>query len=111
MNDPNDEESKERFGSSILRYSQYMLRLNGIYDNTQSMPAVPAPEFNSSIQDSAQLISIQERSDDARAVLDYKTFSKMSELLRQIKGNKLTLSAQASKELDALIKDTEVYSK
>ena len=111
MNDPNDEESKERYGSSILMYSQYMLKLNGIYDKTQSMLAVPSPEFNSSIQDSAQLISIQERSDDARAILDYKTFSKMSELLRQIKDNNLTLSAQASKELDALIKDTEVYSK
>lgn len=111
MNDPDDEGSKERYSHSVLSYAQYMLKINGIYDKTQSMPAVPAPEFNSSVQDSAQLVSIQERSDDARSVLDYKTFSKMSELLRQIRDNNLTLSAQAGKELESLIKDTEVYSK
>jgi hypothetical protein len=111
INDPDDEQGKETYSHSVLSYAQYMLKLNGIYDKTQSMPAVEPTDFNSSFQDSEQLVSIQERSDDARAILDYKTFSKMSELLRQIKDNNLTLSAQASKELDALIKDTEVYSK
>lgn len=109
INDPDDSKGRETYSTSVLAYSQYLLKLNGIYDKTQAMPAVPPPEFNSSIQDSAQLMSIQERSDDARAILDYKTFNKMSTLLRQIKDNNLTLSEQAGKELDSLIKDTEVY--
>jgi hypothetical protein len=109
LNDPELDDGKEKFSASILSYAQYMLKLNGIYDKTQSMPSVPPPVFNTSIDDSAQLMSIQERSDDARSILDYKTFSKMSELLRQIRDNKLTLSAQASKELNSLIRDLEVY--
>lgn len=109
INDPTGEQAKEKFSVSVLRYAQYLMKINGVYDKTQSMPDVPAPEFNSSIQDSAQLMSIQQRSDDMRAVLDYKTFNKMSILLRQIRDNKLTLSEQAGKELESLIKDTEVY--
>jgi hypothetical protein len=109
MNDPNNEEDKEKYSASIIAYIQYMLKLEGIYDKTQSLAFVPPPEFSSSIQDSAQLVSIQQRSDDARAILDYNTFNKMGTLLRQIKNNKLTLSAQAGKELDSLIKDTEAF--
>lgn len=91
------------FSVSIDKYVKYMLREQGIYDTPDSMHGISSPDIHTKFDDPEQLRSIQERSDQSKAVVDLKVSEKMTELLKQVAALDIEFSPKAREELQQLI--------
>lgn len=91
------------FSVSIDKYVKYMLREQGIYDTPDSMAGISSPDIHTKFDDPEQLRSIQERSDQGKAVVDLKVSEKMTELLKQVAALDIEFSDKAREELNSLM--------
>lgn len=92
------------FSASIDKYVKYMLREQGIYDTPDSMHGISSPDIHTKFDDPDQLRSIQERSDQDKAVVDLKVSEKMQELLEQVAALDIEFSEKAKEELQQLLR-------
>lgn len=102
-NNTEEDDIPDFFSVSIDKYVKYMLREQGIYDTPDSMSGISSPDIHTKFDDPEQLRSIQERSDQAKAVVDLKVSEKMTELLKQVAALDIEFSPKAREELQQLI--------
>lgn len=102
-NNTEEDDVPDFFSVSIDKYVKYMLREQGIYDTPDSMSGISSPDIHTKFDDPEQLRSIQERSDQAKAVVDLKVSEKMTELLKQVAALDIEFSPKAREELQQLI--------
>lgn len=102
-NNTEEDDIPDSFSVSIDKYVKYMLREQGIYDTPESMSGISSPDIHTKFDDPEQLRSIQERSDQAKAVVDLKVSEKMTELLKQVAALDIEFSPKAREELQQLI--------
>lgn len=93
----------DSYSVSIDKYVKYLLRESGIYDTPESMTGITSPDIHTKFDDPEQLRSIQERSDQSRAIVDLKVSEKMTELLKQVAALNIEFSPKAREELNALM--------
>lgn len=93
----------DSYSVGIDKYVKYLLREAGIYDTPDSMTGISSPDIHTKFDDPEQLRSIQERSDQSKAVVDLKVSEKMTELLNQVASLEIEFSAKAREELNALM--------
>lgn len=97
------EGTPDAYSMAIDKYARYLLQLEGIYDTPESMQGITSPNIPTKFDDSEQMVSIQERSDQQRAVVDLQVQDKMRELLEQMSKLDIEFSQQARKELQKLL--------
>ena len=95
------------YSMAVDKYAKYMLQLSGIYDTPESMKGITSPDIKTTFDDSEQMASIQERSDELRATVDLQVQDKMKELLEQLSKIDIEFSQQARKELYKLLHPEE----
>lgn len=98
-----DETIPDSYSIAIDKYVKYLLREAGIYDTPESMEGISSPDIHTKFDDPEQLRSIQDRSNQARAVVDVKVSEKMTELLKQVASLDIEFSDKAREELSALM--------
>lgn len=91
------------YSVGIDKYVKYLLRESGIYDTPDSMSGISSPDIHTKFDDPEQLRSIQERSDQSKAIVDLKVSEKMSELLKQVAELEIEFSPKAREELTQLL--------
>ena len=91
------------YSMAIDKYCKYMLQLDGIYDTPDSMKGITSPDIPTKFDDSEQMASIQERSDELKATVDLQVSDKMTELLQQISKIDVEFSPKAREELQKLL--------
>ena len=99
-----EDDIPDSFSVSIDKYVKYLLRESGIYDTPDSMTGISSPDIHTKFDDPEQLRSIQERSDQSKAIVDLKVSEKMTELLNQVAALDIAFSAKAREELNELMK-------
>lgn len=98
-----EDDIPDSYSIGIDKYVKYLLRESGIYDTPDSMAGISSPDIHTKFDDPEQLRSIQERSDQSKAVVDLKVSEKMSELLKQVAELEIEFSSKAREELTQLL--------
>lgn len=98
-----DGEIPDTYSFSIDKYVKYLLRESGIYDTPDSMTGISSPDIHTKFDDPEQLRSIQERSDQSKAIVDLKVSENMTELLKQVADLDIEFSPKAREELNQLL--------
>jgi hypothetical protein len=106
-NNNEDDDIPDTYSISIDKYVRYLLRESGIYDTPESMTGISSPDIHTKFDDPEQLRSIQERSDQSRAVVDLNVNEKMTELLKQVASLDIAFSTKAKEELNTLMKQQQ----
>lgn len=114
MGSPDEEDRKNgdlTYSSAVKRYIQHLLRIDGIYKAPESLDFVTPLQLNNTVDEPQQVLSVQERSDSDVAAIDYSVYIKTIECLNQIKQLGVSLSKEASDELNRIIDADERINK
>lgn len=98
-NDPSD-----TFSSNINKYVKYLLKIQGIYVTPETLSTAFGDISAPLLIDDPQILSARHaESSEAADDIDKMVSAKMTELLLQIKGLGIKLSAEAENDLNALL--------
>lgn len=103
--DPEDEQSNATnvAGLAVVRYVAEALKREGMYTAPDALSFVPAIRPSATVDEPDQLMSLQQRADDAATQINAETTEQMKLLLQQIVNARIPMQPDSAKQVSEML--------